>query len=726
MSLQHKFPGAAVLAALLVAVLPSLTRADDDFDDLQEKAIKTAVQKVATCVVQIETSGGTEIVRTGPQGLIRRGIGPTSGLIVAPDGYIISSAFNFANKPSKIRVAVPGHPERYVAEVVATDQTRMLTLLKLVSVQGTLPVPVPAPKKETRVGFTAIAVGRTLAATDRPPSVSVGIISAVDRIWGRAVQTDAKVSPANYGGPLVDLHGRVLGVLVPASPRGEGETAGFEWYDSGIGFAIPLEDINHVLPQMMKGTQKKPMTLRRGLLGITLRGQDLYGETPVVGAVAPGSVGEKIGLKNGDVLKEIDGKPIANQAQMMHALGTKYEGDAVSLKVQRGKEDVTFDKVVLAGIVTAFGKPFLGILPLRDDTKAGVQIRYVYPKSPAETAGLKVGDRLMKIGSAQGPVAGLQPIANRDSLISLFQNAKPGNETRFEVKRKGDKTETVTVKLGEAPDTVPDVLPFESSTVDAKAKADKKEDRKDGKRDRKKEDTKEDGKDDGKKDDTKEDTKDDGKEGKTGLLKRTTAARDRRYWIYVPYNYDPKRAHALVVWLHPPHKNTAKVIDDFTWAWQPACEDYHMILVGPVTENERGWTQGESEFVQEAMKEVLDNYNIDKQRIVAHGMGVGGDMAFYLGFHVRNLIRGVATVGAALTSNARDKVPNQPLSFYLVAGGKDPLCPSIKESKGKLDEKKYPVIYREVELLGAQYIDGRLGVRVFDELARWIDSLDQL
>ena len=90
-----------------------------------------------------------------------------------------------------------------------------------------------------------MAVGRTLVGqVDQMPSVSVGIISALDRIWGKAIQTDAKVSPTNYGGPLIDLYGRVQGVLVPASPQAEGETAGFEWYDSGIGFAIPLEDIN--------------------------------------------------------------------------------------------------------------------------------------------------------------------------------------------------------------------------------------------------------------------------------------------------------------------------------------------------------------------------------------------------------------------------------------------------------------------------------------------------
>src|SRR5256885_2038084 len=82
--------------------------------------------------------------------------------------------------------------------------------------------------------------GRALGVDENaPPSVSVGIVSALGRMYGKAVQTDAKVSPVNYGGPLVGIDGRVQGVLVPASPRGDSDAAGVEWYDSGIGFAIP-------------------------------------------------------------------------------------------------------------------------------------------------------------------------------------------------------------------------------------------------------------------------------------------------------------------------------------------------------------------------------------------------------------------------------------------------------------------------------------------------------
>ena len=151
-----------------------------------------------------------------------------------------------------------------MAKVVANDHTRMLTLLKVDAKD--LPVPRPFPKDEVRVGQWSLALGRTLDPNpDHPPSVSAGIVSAPDRIWGKAIQTDAKVSPVNYGGPLVALDGRVFGRARAGVHRaGEGETAGVEWYDSGIGFAVPLEDVLAVVPRLKGGKD-----LRRGLLGIT-------------------------------------------------------------------------------------------------------------------------------------------------------------------------------------------------------------------------------------------------------------------------------------------------------------------------------------------------------------------------------------------------------------------------------------------------------------------------
>src|SRR5260370_9926318 len=425
-------------------------------DDLQEKAMKAALEKVAPSMVQIETTGGTDVIDTGPRGQpIRHGVAPTTGVIVSADGYIISSAFNFANKPSFILVAIPNRKERMRAKLVSTDHSRFLTLLK-VEATG-LPVPSARQRKEIKVGQWSLAVGRTWAGIDHPPSMSLGIISAIDRIWGRAVQTDAKVSPVNYGGPLVDITGRVQGVLVPASPRGEDETAGYEWYDSGIGFAIPLEDIFASLPRM-----KESKDLRPGLLGVTPKEGDIYTPAPVVGTVMPLSAAAVAGSKACHVITEVDGVRVNRQAQVMHLLGRKYEGDAVSVKVKRGQQELSFANLKMTGLLTAFAHPFIGIVPVRDDPELGVEIRFVFPQSPGDLAGLKPGDRILTLGvDKETP----KPFAGRDGLLELLSVQMPGTEVKMEIRRKGvtDKLDNVTLKLGEMPGLLPGELPESAS-----------------------------------------------------------------------------------------------------------------------------------------------------------------------------------------------------------------------------------------------------------------------
>jgi S1-C subfamily serine protease/predicted esterase len=661
--------------------------------------MKVAVEKVAPCVVQIETTGGTDIIDTGPRGQpIRKGVGPTTGLIVSPDGYIISSAFNFANKPSLILVAIPNRKERLPAKVISTDHARFLTLLK-VEATG-LPVPTATPRKEFKVGQWSLALGRTWSAVEHPPSVSVGIISAVDRIWGRAVQTDAKVSPVNYGGPLVDIVGQVQGVLVPASPRGEDETAGYEWYDSGIGFAIPLEDIFASLPRM-----KENKDLRRGLLGFTPKEGDIYTTAAVVGTVLPLSAAAVAGIKAGDVITEVDGVRVNRQAQVMHLLGRKYEGDAVSVKVKRGQQELSFANLKMTGLLTAFAHPYIGILPMRDDPELGVEMRFVFPQSPADLAGLKSGDRILTLGvDKETP----KPFAGRDGLLELLNVQMPGTEVKMEVRRKGvtDKLDNVTLKLGELSGMSPGELPEPASlkkalvprkTVGPKPPMPGMPPK-------------------------KEEPKKDPKNVDKGLFERTSAARDHHYWVYVPEDYDPNIAYALVVWLHPAGKGAEKEIKKVANTWDKICQDQHMILVCPQAQNETGWLRNEAGFILEVVQDLVSTYTIDRQRIVTHGWGSGGQQAFYLGFQAPEVIHGVATTGAVLSGPVPDRGANQRLSFFIVAGGKDPIAKEIASTKTKLTEKKLPVVFREIPDMGNQYLDAE----TLGELARWIDSLDRL
>jgi len=684
-----------------------------DSNALQEKVIRAAVAKVAPTIVMIETSGGQDVVVGGG---IRKVAGPTTGMIVSEDGLVMTSTFNFANSPSDIFITYPGKG-RFVAKAVGIDMTRMLTLLKP---QGEntpkgLPVPVPVPRKEIAIGQWAIACGRTIDNNiEHTPSMSSGIISALNRVWGKAVQTDAKVSPVNYGGPLVAIDGRVHGILVPASPQGQDEKAGVEWYDSGIGFAIPLEDVLAAVPKMKDGTPEKPIKLLPGLIGITPKTSDMYADLPVVGTVAADSSAQKAGMLPGDQIVEIDGKAVVNFAQLQTILKPKYAGDTVNIKVSRKGKDLTFDKVLLQGTVKEISLGYMGVLPMRDDPEPGVEVRFVFPDSPAEKAGIKAGDRIMKLAPKGVPQLGA--FSGRDQFCAIMNTLISGTEMTFEVKRKeGGKTDKVEVTLIPFPDTMPEKIPDTALSTAKKAKdpikavgaVEKKEEPK-------KEEPK---KDEPKKDEPK---KKEEKEPERGLIKRKIDVANRSYWMWVPRAYEPNVSFGLIVWLHPAGIE-GRDADDMSDLWAFHCRERNTMIVAPISQNKNGWVASESGSVIETIRDVMNEYTIDKQRIVVHGSGSGGQMAYYMGFAARDLIRGVAVHGAPLGNNPKDNISGQKLQFYIVAGDKDPLITSIKLAKPTLKDKKFPVFENIVPNFGKQYLDDEL----VTELSKWIDLMDR-
>jgi S1-C subfamily serine protease len=679
-----------------------------DLNEQFEKAVKDAARKVGPSVVQIQTTGGTDMVVTGVKGAtFRKALGPTTGVIVDPDGYIITSAFNFINSPTTIAVAVPGISEPFLAKKIATDHSRMLTLIKIDKTG--LAVPKFVPVKELKVGQSALAMGRTLdpklldTKREHPPSISYGIISALGRIWGKAFQTDAKVSPVNYGGPIVDITGRVQGIIIPASPRGEDVTAGFEWYDSGIGFAVPMEDVMAVVPKLKTGKD-----LHKAVLGVRMKGGDQYGVLPEVDEVVQPSAAAKAGLQKGDVISEIEGKAVFNQAQVLHLIGPKYEGDDISFKFKRGDKEIAVAAVELISTAksTRYQHPFLGILALRDDPKLGVAVRYVYPKSPAEAAGLKAGDRIVKYG-LPGKVSGFKgDKRGRDELAEFLNTLTPQTTVELEIVDKDGKDKpALKVTLDAMPgssagkeDFAPDKLPQVASVKKALEPLEI------GDKNVKP---------------PKIDPID--KKYETALVKRINNAGDRKYWIYVPKNFDPQIAHAVVVFLHLPAKFTDEDVDRTTDLWEDFCKDKNIILVGPITEQEAGWTPSDTELVLEAVRDVSSHYTVDKNRIVAFGSGNGGQMAFNLAFKAREVFRGAATHAAVLTEPL-DNLANQRLAFFVAGGDRDPVIKAIAETRNRLVTRGFPVLYRELVNRGREEMDDN----AYAELIRWIDALDRL
>lgn len=727
---------------MLRRILPAFlfvaaTASAQDSNDATEKAMKAAGAKVAPSVVRIETSGGAEAIwgagRKGPEVMFRRGVGASTGIVADADGYILTSTFNFIGKPTDIFVTVPGHP-RTVAKVVGSDPTRMLTMLKID--QTGLPVPPAFPKKDIEVGMWSIAIGRTLDPDlTHSPSINGGIISAINRIWGKAVQSDAKISPVNYGGPLLAIDGRVMGIIVPISPTSEGETAGFEWYDVGIGFAIPWEDVLRVVPKLKAGTPEKPVTLTAGMLGITFREPDQFTMSVTVDTVAPNMPADTAGLKPGDNIVEADGKPVLNQAQLLHVIRARYEGETVSLKVKRGDKFEEFKNIKLAAALTAVDAGFLGVLLIRDDPNPGVEIRYVYPKSAAERAKLVAGDRIMKVGPRQtgpapklpkGPLPpGVEPpgpraFSGRDQFMAIMAPMRSGASITLEVTRKeGGKTESIDVVLGNYPDEVPTELPLPSSKKQAlvapkpvgpEAKKD------DGKKDPPK-------KEEPKKEEAKKEDKEKEKP-KTGLQKiEGVGANNRKFWVLIPDTYDPNVSHGLIVWLHPAERGGGRDADDMQKIWEPWCEKLNFIMIGPTAGAASGWVAGEAEGIMEDLRWVRTRYTIDPKRIVAHGSGVGGQMAYYLGFNQRDVIRGAAPTGAVLASNPKDPDPSKRVEFFVIGGAKDPLVKQIAEGPKKLNEKKYKALYREMKEYGKEYVNE--DSEVFSHLLGWMETLDK-
>jgi poly(3-hydroxybutyrate) depolymerase len=155
--------------------------------------------------------------------------------------------------------------------------------------------------------------------------------------------------------------------------------------------------------------------------------------------------------------------------------------------------------------------------------------------------------------------------------------------------------------------------------------------------------------------------------------------------------------------------------------WEDYCDSANFIIIAPKSKGGQ-WASTETEEVVNTVKEALKPYTVDPARVVAHGMGIGGSMALYMAFNARDYIRGVAVSGAPLAGNAKDNLPNQPLSFFMIAGNKDPLLKEIQDTTKALKAKKFPVIERIIADFGKQYIDQK----TLDELTVWLDSMDRI
>jgi len=629
-----------------------------DLETREEQAFKEASAVVAPAVVRIQTVGGLDRV-----GRVLTGTAATTGVVVSPDGYVISSAFNFVSRPASVLVTL-SDGRRFPAKIVANDRAKMVTLLKIEATG--LAVPKMAPRDGFRVGQWAIAMGRTYESP--LPNLSVGIISALNRIWGRALQTDAKISPANYGGPLVDIQGRVIGVLVPLSQRQAGRTAGVEWYDSGIGFAIPMADILTTLPRLKSGNDLLP-----GLMGITLKAGDVYASAAVIDRVRFNSPAEKSGLQPGDVIASVDGQVIKRLVQVRHALGNKYAGETITVLVKRGEKSVE-QKIELTGKLEPYTPTFLGLLPVRKkqgEVSKGVTVRGILPESPASKAMILPGDRVVQLDD--------KAVADAAGLFDLISRRRVGDEVKVHVDRGGGKR-TLTAKLAVVPSQVPAVLESDVIVAPDPKPADLP---------------------------------------KTGRFNQDLEGHDHSFWAYVPETYNPAHGYGLVVWIHPGSDTMEADIHDL---WKPICDERGLILVGPRAKNIAGWSLNEAGFIEALVQEMQQKYRIDSRRVVLHSYSDGCRFSFHLAFKYRSLFRGVAASSEPLKVAPPENRPDLRLQFFLSCGDKDNLHRLVLRTRTRLAAMKFPVVLTTVPGEGHSYPP----IPVLDAIARWIDMLDRI
>ncbi len=326
--------------------------------------IQRAMALAAPCVVRVETFGGVrkaqeggpaiadgaqperkpkkknddehkapddkpDTKKRGLEGLVTPGFlqaqGATAGLILSADGWVVVSRFALNYDPSTILITL-ADGRAFHATRKGEDTSRGIALVKI-EADG-LPVPELLAPARVRVGQWALVLGRTFGGEQ--PSVHVGIVSATGRIFGRAVQIDANCSPANYGGPVIDLDGRVLGLCAPLSPAGR--DAGADWYDSGIGFATTLDDIAPLLTRMRDGE-----VLHRGWLGVATD-PAFAGPGGKIVSVNPASTAAGMQIKPKDTIVEVDGVAVRHHFHLQMLVASHLAGDAIHVKIKRGDE----------------------------------------------------------------------------------------------------------------------------------------------------------------------------------------------------------------------------------------------------------------------------------------------------------------------------------------------------------------------------------------------------
>jgi serine protease Do len=360
-----------------------------------------------------------------------------SGFIIEPDGLILTN-FHVVDNAETITVRLLDGRE-LAGKVVGKDQKTDIALVKISA--RDLPVAPLADSDRLEVGEWVMAIGNPFGLDN---TVTSGIVSAKDRQIGAGpydhfIQTDASINPGNSGGPLVNLEGEVVGINTAIFSQSGGNI--------GIGFAIPINLVKDLLPQLKTGGK-----ITRGWLGVSIQGitPDLaaslgldQAKGALVSSVVQNSPADRAGIKAGDVIVGYAGKPINNANDLPFLVAGTPVGKTVSLQVFRGNKEtpvaVAIEKMKEEEVIASptekddLGLTVEQITPdiaedLGLEQTHGVVITAVAPDGLGDEAGFQPGDIVREINR--------QPVRNLSDYRNIMASATQNKSILFLVQRE--------------------------------------------------------------------------------------------------------------------------------------------------------------------------------------------------------------------------------------------------------------------------------------------------
>jgi serine protease Do len=357
---------------------------------------------------------GEEFERRLPTPPERREQGLGSGVIVSADGYIVTNN-HVVEESDDIRVSLPDK-RTFKAKVVGTDPKTDLAVIKIDATD--LPVLAWGNSAQLQVGEMVLAVGNPFGLNQ---TVTMGIISATGRAnmgivdYEDFIQTDAAINPGNSGGALVNMQGQLIGINTAIFSQSGG--------NMGIGFAIPSNMARSVMNSLVKHGK-----VVRGWLGVSIQevSPDLakeFGVSNASGAlvadVLDDSPASKARLDRGDIITAVNGTVIRDPVQLRSLVADTIPGTEVTVSLVRDKKpmDVKITVGELPKEVAQAGRresgsgtgshALAGVTveeaashaerERRSHKRTGVVVTDIEPDSPAERAGLRVGDVIREI-----------------------------------------------------------------------------------------------------------------------------------------------------------------------------------------------------------------------------------------------------------------------------------------------------------------------------------------